>query len=106
MTSTPNVPARWKVALLGAALFALALPCLWGTLTTIFLEFTRNTRAHERVGIIGFLLTGLGLPIGAVLGALVGGIGDPAKARRRWLITAAVCAVASVGFWRAVLLPD
>ena len=106
MTSTPNVPARWKVALLGAALFALALPCLWGTLTTIFLEFTRTTRAHERVGITGFLITGLGLPIGAVLGALVGGIGDPATARRRWLIAAAVCAVASVGFWRAVLLPD
>ncbi|MFO0628490.1 MAG: hypothetical protein U0325_23155 [Polyangiales bacterium] len=105
MADSNPAPGRLRAAVLGALIFGFLVPCLWASLTMVFVELARTRTSQETVGLTGFLLAGVGLPAGAVLGALLGAIGDPSRSRRRWLVGAGITVVVSALFWGLVLRP-
>lgn len=101
--STPPAPAsRLRVTLLGALLFGVLCPPLFGG--ALFLASLRlpNQYAQQAGIFLMFFAGAAGLFVGPVVGALLSALGDPARVARRWAFGAG--ALVLLSFLAGVLL--
>lgn len=92
-------PSRLYTTIAGTVIFAVMLPLLWSALALYGASHATTSTGSETAGLAGFLMAGVMFPVGAVLGLLVSVIGDPARARRRWGVTAVIAVALSLSSW-------
>ena len=100
----PEPPGRLRLAIVGALLFGLGFPAACTAAVFVALRFARTATQGEVVGLAGFTLAGLALPVGAVVRAIVSAAGAPERVGRRRLIAAVVLGGLVLAFWAAMFL--